>query len=82
MQRAVRQVERGQAVVAWADLAEEVGCLVEGVEDCGCGDVGQEGGVGCAGGLGGCYEIEVCEEWGGCWEGGCVRYQAGEEGEG
>ena len=59
MQRPVRQVESGEAVVAGADGAEKVCLLVIGVEEGGCGYVGEEGGIGvyCGGGCG--YEEEV-----------------------
>lgn len=54
------EVELREGVVAWADEAEEVRCLGEGVEEGGCADGGEEGGVGVVGGGGGCEEVEVC----------------------
>jgi len=54
------EIELREGVVAWADEAEEVRCLGEGVEEGGCADGGEEGGVGVVGGGGGCEEVEVC----------------------
>lgn len=59
------EVELWEGVVAWADEAEEVGRLGEGVEEGGCADGGEVGGVGVLGWGGGCEEVEVCWRVGG-----------------